>query len=833
MYIYKPVTTKVDATKIYELSEKLNISSLLSRLLWQRGITDAATAAAFLNPSLSNLNDPFLLPDIDIAVECIKQAVADGDKIAVYGDYDVDGISASAVMLNTLQKMGADVIYYLPDRFTEGYGVNPDAIYKLHEEGVRLIVTVDCGITALEEVELANRLGMCMIITDHHTCLDELPNAKAVINPHRPDSIYPFSDLAGVGIAFKLACALVGQETAAGYIDIVALGTVADIVPLIGENRVIVHYGLQHINNAPREGIKALLSVSGLNNPVGAWNIAFQLAPRLNAAGRMSSAAKGLEVLLCEDADKALGLARSLDADNRQRQNVEKQMLEEAMAIINSDIDLRHERAIVLAKEGWHQGVIGITAGKLADMYHRPVLMVALADGQGHGSARSIPNLNIYNALNQCKKYFLALGGHSQAAGFSILKEDVSAMRRKLNEILENLLTYEDIIPVINYDLDIALSDISPKLVDELKLLEPFGTDNKEPMFLIKNVPFKDMREVGTDKAQLKLCLSSGGQDLDCIAFRNGNKYQELYKCKGVDVIGSLEFNTWNGMQRVQLKAAHVRPSNDEINLAAFVDHYYDNITDIFVRDNTDLQDDDLYIKDLLKTKFNSSEQRDEWLINHLKGSMNNLILVNTPFQLNHLLSELRAHDLINVIDRHYNCVGNDAVIYNVVLVNAELSSLDLKPFANVILYDVPFSSSYIAKLADKIIDQQLYLIFGHDQIESNKEVLVQWALSRREMEHLYKALKYAGRRSLRYNINIKALEQALAITKQKIYLGLDIFKRAGLIDYAAAPDDLLYITLLQHDGKVDLFSDPKYEAMQTLRKSFKNFEKYVKIKHD
>jgi single-stranded-DNA-specific exonuclease len=835
MYIYKPVNSALNRDEIQALSDKMNISPLLAQLLWQRGITDEISAAEFLHPSLSQLHDPYALPDMETAVHCIKAAVQDSVKIAVYGDYDVDGITSSAIMLSILHDMGADAIPYLPDRFSEGYGLNSDAVYKLHEQGIGLIITVDCGITAVEEIKLARELGMQVVVTDHHHCSDKLPDAQAVVNPHRPDATYPFASLAGVGVAFKLACALIGLDAAMDYIDIAALGTVADIVPLVGENRVIVKYGLQRIKDNPRLGIKALWQAAGLKDDISCINtehIAFQLAPRLNAAGRMSSAIKGLKLLMSQDTDETAALAKDLDADNRRRQSIERQIIQEAIGMIDDTVDLRRDFAIVLAKEGWHQGVIGIAAGKLAEMYHRPVLMIALSDGIGHGSARSIPSLDLYQTLIQCRKYFVAFGGHAQAAGFSILEEDVNALRRKLNDVLSDVLSPQDVMPLIYYDADINIEDISPATLDELSLLEPFGDANEEPVFLIGAAPFKDMREVGADKAHLKLCLTQGGADLDCIAFRNGNKYQELCCCQRLDVIGSLELNTWNGVQKVQLKAAHIRPSIDKRNLDAFICQYYDNITDGFIADNVEISGDASSIDDILESNAHT-EQRDQWLIEHISDNINNLILVNTQGQLAHLLHILRENKTLEIMDMHYNSAGNDSVVYNRILVNAELSTLNLKPFTHVILYDVPFSASYILKLADEITDQELHIIFGADQLKDNIEMLKQWTLSRGDMEGLYKALRYAARRSAQYNIKADLLIEAAGITAHKLIKGLDIFQQLSLLRYSMLPDGMVYICMLPYSRKMNLRDNAIYSAMERLQKAFKDFEKYVKIKYN
>lgn len=833
MYIYKPVVSSLDLSQIRFLSGKLNISLLLAQLLWQRGITDETVAAAFLSPDLSHLHDPYALPDMGAAVQCIKAAVERGRRIAIYGDYDVDGITASVVMFQALKALGAETLIYLPDRFAEGYGLNSDAIYKLYSQDVNLIITVDCGITAIEEVNLAHQLGMQVVITDHHQCADEIPHAEAVVDPKRRDSSYPFPSLAGVGIAFKLACALVGLDVAMEYIDMAALGTIADIVPLLSENRVIVKYGLQHMKNNARIGIKALWQAAGLKGDISCINtenVTFQLVPRLNAAGRMSSAVKGLKLLMSQDTDEAMILAKQLDADNRQRQNIERQILQEAVDMINNTIDLRHERAIVLAKEGWHKGVIGIAAGKLAEMYHRPVLIISLTDGQGHGSGRSIPALDLYQALDSCKKYFSAFGGHAQAVGFSISEEYVSVLRQQFNAVLSQILLPKDMVPAISYDARIYIKDISPDLLNELSLLEPFGYGNQQPVFLIGDAVFKDMREVGADKSHLKLCLTSDGVDLDCIAFRNGHKYQELCKCRNIDVVGTLETDQWNDMERIQFKAIHIKPSISAQTLDGLIGQYYDNISDGFINDIIATSS----IKSIDSIAYHkiSVSERDQWLFQHLRNSMYNLILINTPGQLQHLLYALKEQDMLELFDIHYNAADDRAGVCNRILINAELANLNLKAFSHIILYDVPFSVNYISRLADMLSDQELYILFGPDQLKDAAMALEQWALSRRDMEHLYRALRFAARKSMQYTIKASLLMETVHLPSHKIYKALGIFQRLSLLKYSFLPDGLIYICMMPNHGKIDLTSDMVYNAMEHMQKAFKDLERYVKMKY-
>ena len=446
--IWNIKSKKIKEETIDEISKEHHIPRVISTILLNRGI-ESKDIAPYLRKSMADIINPMLMLDMDKAVERITNAIQSNEKIAVYGDYDVDGITSTALLYKFLLSLGADVEYYIPDRKGEGYGINIMAVNKLFKQGIKLMITVDCGITAIGEVEFAKLQGMDVIITDHHTCKDRLPTAaEAILNPKRLDCDYPFDALAGVGVAFKLILALAiknGLKTTDvfnQYVDIATLGTIADVVPLLGENRVIVDKGLKILHNPKRIGIRAVMEVAGvLDKPLSASTIAFSIAPRLNAAGRLGSAATAVELLLTNDESRARELALLLDTENKERQQTERQIFDEALELIAKDPNFEKKKVIVLAQENWHQGVIGIVASRLCDMYYKPCILISHTNGVGKGSGRSIKGFNLFDALTHCEKQLIDFGGHAVAAGLNVNMSDIDSFIKEINKYADEVLT--------------------------------------------------------------------------------------------------------------------------------------------------------------------------------------------------------------------------------------------------------------------------------------------------------------------------------------------------------------------------------------------------------
>jgi len=529
----------------------------IAQVLSARGISPKESPA-FLEPRLEYLNDPFLMRDMDKAVERIITAVKESQKIMVHGDYDVDGVTSLSLLYRNLTSIGLNVIPYIPDRFTEGYGLSRQGIEKAKEEGISLIITVDCGITALEEIEMARKYGIDVIVTDHHEPRETLPEATAIINP-KVDN-YPFKDLAGVGVAFKLLEALyrklsLNLNHLYWDLDLVALGTVADIVPLVKENRVFVHFGLKILEKSKKAGIKSLKSVTGLNGKVKPWHISFVLAPRLNAAGRLNHAIEAFKLLSTRDGLEALQLARELDKTNKERQGIERKILSEAEKMVRR-MDLDEDWVIVLGSEDWHEGVIGIVASKLVEQYNRPTILLSFTGGIGKGSGRSIQNFNLFNALLDLEKYLLSFGGHKMAAGLRLEKENLQDFRQALNKLAKERLKKEYFKPELYIDGEIRLPDINQDILSIYRKLSPFGMGNPQPVFVVKNVTVKNDIRVMKDR-HISFTLKQEQIERRAIAFDAMDKREIIQSGKPLNFAVQVSENNRNG--EIEFKVLDVK----------------------------------------------------------------------------------------------------------------------------------------------------------------------------------------------------------------------------------------------------------------------------------
>lgn len=540
------------------------IPPLPAMVLCARGLDTPEKAKAFLDDREELLHDPFLLKDMDRAVARIKQALIHQETIAVYGDYDVDGITSTCLLTDYLRRQGASVIAYIPDRMEEGYGLSDQAVEQLHDQGVTLIITVDCGITAVTETLHAAQLGMDVVITDHHECKETLPSAVAVVNPHRLDCQYPFPYLAGVGVAFKLVLALGGpehrKELLAEYTDLTAIGTVADVMQLTGENRVIVRMGLKTLAHTQRPGLRSLIREAGAEGkPLTATTIGYTLAPRINASGRMGCASLAGELLLTTDSTRAEELARELCSLNRERQAIEGEIYEECVARL--DRSGGSHSVIVLASEGWHQGVVGIVASRLAEKYSCPAFMICLQDGKGKGSCRSFGGFNLFAALEQCSDLLEDFGGHELAAGFTINEENISAFRDKMERAVLERTGGAEMVAVLQIDAKISSPGLlSLESVESFSLLEPFGAGNPKPVFVMSGVTIQSMFEVGGGR-HLKLRLRHQNALFDAIFFSVSAARLALAPGDRVDVAFTPQINEFRGMRSVQLQVCDLQPS--------------------------------------------------------------------------------------------------------------------------------------------------------------------------------------------------------------------------------------------------------------------------------
>ena len=484
------------------LAESIGVSLLVAKILCARGYTDPKDARAFLNRDLSALHDPFLLRDMDRAAARIRSAMGAGEKVAVYGDYDVDGITATYILADFLRRKGLDCTYYIPDRFDEGYGVNLTSLVRLRTQGVRLVITVDTGITAVKEVAAAKTLGVDMVVCDHHECKETLPGACAVVDPHRADCTYPFPQLAGVGVAFQLIRALCTpeelEEVQARYLPFVTLGTVADIMPLVSENRAIVANGLELMKTTTHVGLSALIDEAGAKREtLDCGQIGFMLAPRMNAAGRMANAGRVVELFLEQDPDTAHNMARELCELNAARQALETKIMEQAVEELPRVFDPERDHAIVLAGEGWHHGVIGIVASRLCEQYHCPAILISLDGDVGKGSGRSVNGFNLYEALSRTENCITQFGGHELAVGLSVTREQIPALREQLNKIASFAGEFPH---TVKFDFEADPSDLTVEAIESLRILEPFGCGNPYPALGLYNRPLTEVKSIGQGK---------------------------------------------------------------------------------------------------------------------------------------------------------------------------------------------------------------------------------------------------------------------------------------------------------------------------------------------
>jgi single-stranded-DNA-specific exonuclease len=544
------------------LAHETGITPLEAQLLINRGITDTPSAISFLTPRLSGLIDPMLLKDMDMGVEMIVGAIENQENIIIYGDYDADGITATALLVNFFSSLGVQVSYYVPHRLTEGYSLNPEAVEKMASDGVGLIITVDCGTTNQKEIEMARERGMKIVVTDHHQIPKDFEPICPVINPHRSDSSFPFQSLAGVGLAFFLSIAVRAALRAKGwftdraepdlkhYLDLVALGTVADMVPLIEQNRILVKWGIERIMASRWPGIKAIQDVAVVNGSgVTPYDIAFKFAPRLNAPGRMGSAKIGVELLTTADPARARDLAGQLNALNSERQSVEQSILEQIENRVSME-DIEYRKTLVIYGNGWHRGVLGIVASRLVEKYRRPTLVLDIQDGTAVGSGRSIEGFNLHRALERLEYLFERFGGHYHAVGFALDAANIEALDRELEDLGQEALSDDDLIPKIEIDAEVPLSDITLQTLKQMQALSPHGSGNPEPMFCSHALEVLDSRVVG--ERHLKLKVRQEGSVLEAIGFGLSDRHP--LQGETINVVFTPEINAWQGYERIQLR---------------------------------------------------------------------------------------------------------------------------------------------------------------------------------------------------------------------------------------------------------------------------------------
>ena len=553
---------QVDTEKIEEIHKKYNINKLLATILVNRGIIEEKQIEKFLKPKRSDFYEPYKMPDMSIAVDRIIKAIENKEKTIIYGDYDVDGITSVTVLKSFLEERGLVVAEYIPNRLQEGYGLNKTAVEEIAKQGYTLMITVDCGISAIEEVKYANELGLETIITDHHEPGAELPKALAVVDTKRKDNEYPFRNLAGVGVVFKLIQAIgmklgLDEKEYLKYLDIVCIGTISDIVPLVDENRVIVKLGLKLVEQTRNLGLRSILQASGYNK-INSSTISFGVAPRINASGRMGHQEDALQLFLSKEKDEVDELTQKLEQYNKLRQETEKNIYADAIMQIERD-GLINNNTIVVKGKNWHHGVIGIVSSKITEMYFKPSILLCEEDGYGKGSGRSIPGFDLYEALTECNDCIDKFGGHSMAVGINVKSDKFEEFKQKLEQVAKDK-HIEEIVPILKIDAQISLDEINKDMVDSLNELEPYGEENKTPLFAFKNLRIDSIRALSEGK-HLKLTLKDSKNIVNAIGFNLGELSNEYRIGDKVDVVGNLEINTFNGVDNVQINIKDIMKS--------------------------------------------------------------------------------------------------------------------------------------------------------------------------------------------------------------------------------------------------------------------------------
>ena len=556
----------LDQPKAIDLANQLNISEILGQLLVQRGINDFDSAKNFFRPHLSDLHDPFLMKDMDKAVLRLQKAINENEKIMVYGDYDVDGTTSVSMVYHFLSGLTKNIEYYIPDRYAEGYGVSEKGIAYAASINVQLLITLDCGIKAIDRVNEGNRNEIDFIICDHHQPGKELPSAIAILDPKRPDCNYPFKELCGCGVGFKLLQAFCLKENQSlnilyPYLDLVTLAIGADIVPIIGENRVMAYYGLKTINSNPRMGIKTLLQTAKAGKNITITDLVFIAGPRINAAGRIHSARKAVQLLISEDEEMALEFSKDIEENNLTRRDLDRSITKEALEMIAANKAWENNKSTVVYKADWHKGVIGIVASRLIETYYRPTVVFVKSGNIAAGSARSVKGFDLYHALEQCSDQLIQFGGHKYAAGMTIEIDKIDAFRKKFEEVVAKTILPECLIPEITIDLELDFADISPKLFRIISQMAPFGPGNMTPVFLSEKVhDFGYSKPVGTEDDHLKLFVRQNENDaLGGIAFGMGSFYPEIKSQNPFDIVYTIEENTWNDKTTLQLRIKDLR----------------------------------------------------------------------------------------------------------------------------------------------------------------------------------------------------------------------------------------------------------------------------------
>lgn len=831
-----------------DLAAKLNISKLLAHLLVQRGVTTIKTAKRFLNPNLNELHSASEMKGVAEAVSIILKAIASADKICIYGDFDVDGVTAAALMYEVVRELGGRVFPFIPNRFRHGYGLNADILGQLADKGYRLLITVDNGIAASDEVELAKSLGMQVIVTDHHRPAATLPPADAVIDPKQPGCDYPFKDLAGVGVVFKLAQAL-GQAAgrphiAVKHLDFVALGTIADLVPLLSENRVLVSEGLKIINNLPRPGIKKLMEVSGLEeSEITSGQIGYVLAPRLNAAGRLSVARDSFNLLVTDDVTMARNLAIKLNRQNQQRQQIEESVLRQALEQVEKEVS-KEDKAIVLASPGWHDGVKGIVASRLIERYFRPVILFTERDGVLKGSGRSIPTLDIYEALSNCRDLLISFGGHRAAAGINLAAENFELFRERFNQAVGEMLDEDDLIDTLLIDAEVDIAEVSNEMLKEINRLAPFGAGNPQPKLLSRGVFLDGQRRLGNGE-HLQLIIQAKGCALDAVAFKIKEIDDVFNHRTAADVVYQLGKRQWNGEHNLQLQLVDFR-LHDSVPRALAKEPPSRLFEELFGRISTVVEAEELFFRSpkawALDFEIRFIDRRGLNNVDYLKmvsaRGQKTLIYAHSPAAAAELAYLLNGGRQSNRAAIYYNGLPAklktdltryflDGRLPTLIFCGYPVELMENVEINHLMLWHPPFCLAAMRALITTCNPQGaslfVHLLFDKDDLIRSQEIVEMLCPNRHELGNFYRALlakvsdAKIGEKSL-FDDFVSA-----GFTGQFVLQALRVFKELGLVN--SYNDGTIQLIPGQ---KVNLELSSAYNESQERRSSFMGWAEIV-----
>lgn len=775
-----------DQTLSHQLSKELDIPFLTSRILVSRGYESKDSITEFLEPGINHLNDPYLMKDMDKTVKRIKKAIENNEKIWIFGDYDVDGITSIAILHNYFKSINYPVEYYIPNRQKEGYGLSKEGIDEIFNNQGNLIITVDCGITANDLVDYCNRLNMDIIITDHHKCGDVLPKAYSILNPKVTEDSYPFDMLAGCGIALKLVQGLSGENFKniyKQYIDIAAFGTVADIVPLNNENRVITKLGIETLNSTKNIGLKALIETSDLKGKeISSGIIGYRLAPQINAAGRLGNPELGVELLTSDDEEKVKEIATTLKGLNEQRKLIEKAIFIKSKKYIEENIDLDQEKIIIVYGENWHSGVIGIVASRITETYGKPAIVLSKEEDFVKGSARSVGAFNIHESLKANSNFLIGFGGHKMAAGLTMSEEHVSEFREAMNEYIISTIDPDELIPVLKYEGDLTTEDINLETIQHLDKLKPFGIGNSKPLFKYSNVNVIDHKTVGSDNSHLKVILSKEGFNIDAIGFSMGYFNEQLNRKETIDTLVTLDINEYNGLTTPQLmlKDLHVASVEKSRN-----EHFKD-----------------LYFKTLYKSIKNNLSYFTNIKFDQVKIECETIEDINKKTLI--LVNSINSLDAIEE-DKYDKWTFNFNTVKETtgkdILINPVLKNIKINNYEQIIFYDIP-----IRKKANKLI------AFLNEERLGNLTGIFKEIPDKDELVLVYKNI------IKNQKVFLNKANDSLGMSKIKLLLAIEILREIKIVDFKLADEKISIEILPKPRKKVKLEEHEVFKKMQILK---------------